>query len=136
MKPIVVVGGVAAGMSAASQAKRRSPDTEVVVLEQGTDVSYGACGMPYNLADPVRDMEDLVVISARAFREKRQLDVRLQHRVTSIDRAGRRVFGESPAGPFEVAYEKLIIATGARVIHPELPGVGDSLTSLCPPEPP
>lgn len=54
---IVVIGGVAAGMSAASQAKRRRPDAEVVVLERGRHVSYGACGLPYSIADgprPVR----------------------------------------------------------------------------------
>jgi len=123
MKPIVVIGGVAAGMSAASQAKRRSPGTEVIVLEQGRDVSYGACGMPYNLADPERDIEDLVVISAPTFREKRRIDVRLEHRVNSIDRERHRVLGESPAGEFEIEYEKLIIATGARVIRPDLPGI-------------
>jgi len=75
VKKIVVIGGVAAGMSAASQIKRRSPDTEVIVLEQGRDVSYGACGMPYNLAEPDRDIEDLVVISADIFRKKRNIEV-------------------------------------------------------------
>lgn len=123
MKPIVVVGGVAAGMSAASQAKRRSPDTEVVVLERGQDVSYGACGMPYNLGDPARDMADLVVISAETFRKKRNLDVRLRHRVTSLDPAAHRVKGESPDGPFDMEYEKLILATGARAVQPKVPGM-------------
>ena len=59
----VIIGGVAAAMSAASQIKRRKSDAEVVVLERGHDVSYGACGMPYNLADPDRDVNDLVVMS-------------------------------------------------------------------------
>jgi len=123
MKRIVVVGGVAAGMSAASQAKRRSPETEVVVLEQGDDVSYGACGMPYNLAEPGREIEDLVVISAQTFRDKRHLDVRLRHRVTGIDRERKRVRGEAPDGPFDLEYGKLMLATGARAIRPGLPGM-------------
>ncbi|HMK34895.1 MAG TPA: pyridine nucleotide-disulfide oxidoreductase, partial [Desulfomonilaceae bacterium] len=63
----VVIGGDAAGMSAASKAKRNDPATEVVVLEQTEDVSYSACGIPYNIADADRDMEDLVVRRAEVF---------------------------------------------------------------------
>ncbi len=66
----VVIGGDAAGMSAASRAKRNLPEMDVTVLEQTEDVSYSACGMPYNIADPNRDMDDLVVRSAPVFREK------------------------------------------------------------------
>mgnify|MGYP000411592420 CR=1 FL=1 len=54
----IIIGGDAAGMSAASRAKRNDPDLEVIVLEQTNDVSYSACGMPYNIADPSRDMND------------------------------------------------------------------------------
>ena len=64
----VIIGGDAAGMSAASRAKRRAPELEVIVFEQTQDVSYSACGMPYNLADPTRPMDDLVVRPARVFR--------------------------------------------------------------------
>ncbi|NOZ86251.1 MAG: FAD-dependent oxidoreductase [Deltaproteobacteria bacterium] len=122
-KKVLVIGGVAAGMSAASQAKRRSPDTEVVVLESGLDVSYGACGMPYNISDPKREMQDLVVITAGQFREKRGLDVRLEHRAGEIDRSNKTVKGMSPDGNFEIGYDKLVIATGARAVVPDLPGI-------------
>jgi CoA-dependent NAD(P)H sulfur oxidoreductase len=57
----VVIGGDAAGMSAASRAKRNTPDLDVVVLEQTRDVSYSGCGMPYTLADPGRQLDELVV---------------------------------------------------------------------------
>ena len=57
----VIIGGDAAGMSAASRAKRNMPELEVIVFEQSGDVSYSACGMPYNIADPDRDLDDLVV---------------------------------------------------------------------------
>jgi len=60
----VIIGGDAAGMSAASRVKRKNPDIEITVLEQTHDVSYSACGMPYNIADPERDMEKLVVRKA------------------------------------------------------------------------
>jgi CoA-dependent NAD(P)H sulfur oxidoreductase len=57
----VIIGGDAAGMSAASRAKRIDPDMDVVVLEKTDDVSYSACGMPYHIADADREMDDLVV---------------------------------------------------------------------------
>ena len=57
----VIIGGDAAGMSAASRARRNDPELEVTVLEQGTDVSYSACNIPYNIADPARELDDLVV---------------------------------------------------------------------------
>src|SRR5690606_6514740 len=85
------IGGVAAGMSAASQAKRRRPDAEVIVLERGPHVSYGSCGMPYNIEDPSREIADLVVITAEAFRRDRGIDVRLRHEALSIDVEGKRV---------------------------------------------
>jgi CoA-dependent NAD(P)H sulfur oxidoreductase len=121
---IIVVGAVAAGMSAASQTKRRRPEARVVVLEQGQDVSYGACGMPYNIADPERGLDDLRVISPRVFREKRGLDLRLGHRVERIDRQAKRVFGHDDGGrAFELSYDQLILATGARPKLPKLPGL-------------
>ena len=71
----VVIGGDAAGMSAASRAKRTQPDMNVTVLEKTQDVSYSACGMPYNIADPGRDIEELVVRRAADFREKQGSDL-------------------------------------------------------------
>ncbi len=119
---IVIIGGDAAGMSAASQARRLAPDSEIVVLEMSSDVSYGACGLPYKIPAG-REMDDLQIITAERFREERGLDVRLQHRVERIDPAGHLVAGQGPNGPFEVGYDKLVIATGARVFLPPIPGL-------------
>ena len=66
----LVIGGDAAGMSAASKAKRNRPAMGVTVLEKTADVSYSACGMPYNIADTKREIEDLVVRQAKIFRER------------------------------------------------------------------
>lgn len=66
---LLIIGGDAAGMSAASRARRRCPDMNITVLEQTPDVSYSACGMPYNIADTTRDIEDLVVRRASVFLE-------------------------------------------------------------------
>lgn len=117
---LVVVGGVAAGMSAASQAKRRQPDLEVVVFEQGRWVSYGACGMPYNIQDPQRAIDDLVVITPERFRSQRHIDVRINHRVEQIDLAGSRVRVQGPHGASWEGFDRLVLATGCRA---RLPGV-------------
>jgi NADPH-dependent 2,4-dienoyl-CoA reductase/sulfur reductase-like enzyme len=120
----VIIGGDAAGMSAASRAKRNRPDLEVIVLEQTGDVSYSACGMPYNIADPERDINDLVVREAQVFREKQGIDLRTGHRVTSIDRSAKSVKGENQKGEsFNVSYDSLLIATGASPVLPDFPGV-------------
>ena len=130
MTRIVVIGGVAAGMSAASQAKRRQPQAEVVALERGPYVSYGACGIPYNLEDPRRNIEDLIVISEDRFRNERGIDVRTRHEVQRIDSKSRCVYARDldRHSNYALAYDKLIVATGARAFHPpfsgmELPGV-------------
>jgi NADPH-dependent 2,4-dienoyl-CoA reductase/sulfur reductase-like enzyme len=119
---IVIIGGDAAGMSAASQARRVDPDAEVVVLELTQDVSYGACGLPYKLPDG-KEMEDLCIIPAERFRTERGIDVRLGHEVTALDPAGHGVRGQGPDGPFELRYDRLVIATGARASRPPIPGL-------------
>jgi NADPH-dependent 2,4-dienoyl-CoA reductase/sulfur reductase-like enzyme len=119
----VIIGGDAAGMSAASKAKRKQPAINVTVLEKTDDVSYSACGMPYNIAEPDRTIEDLVVRSAAVFRKKQGINLLTGHRVDTIDLLGQRVTGKNVQGqPFSVAYDKLLIATGARPIVPDLPG--------------
>ncbi len=120
----VIIGGDAAGMSAASRAGRLQPDTEIIVFEQTEDVSYSACGMPYNIANPDSPVEDLVVRSAKVFREKQGIDLRTGHRVTAIDREEKLVKGETAEGDtFECNYDKLLIATGASPVIPDLPGI-------------
>lgn len=122
---VVVIGGVAAGMSAASQAKRRMPEAEVIVLERGPFISYGACGMPYNIEDPSREMEDLVVLTPERSRERRGIDVRVNHEVVGIDTKAKTVSYREGASKEtrSLSYDRLIIAIGARAVVPPLPGV-------------
>ena len=80
--------------------------------------------MPYNVADATRDMDDLIVRPAHVFKEKQGIDVRIEHRVEAIDPAGKTVTGRNAAGEaFQVPYDKLLIATGARPNIPDLPGI-------------
>jgi NADPH-dependent 2,4-dienoyl-CoA reductase/sulfur reductase-like enzyme len=119
----IVIGGDAAGMSAASRAKRKKPDMDVTVLEQTMDVSYSACGMPYNIAEPDREMDDLIVRHAHVFREKQQIDLRTGHRAEAIDRRQRTVTSRNMQGEeTTLPYDKLLIAAGASPIIPNLPG--------------
>ena len=94
----VVIGGDAAGMSAASRAKRNQPDLEVTVLEKTMDVSYSAWGLPYNLAAPDRDIEDLVVRHAQVFRDKQGIDLLTGHGVEQINPDKQTVAGSTTDG--------------------------------------
>ena len=121
---LVIIGGDAAGMSAASRARRLDPRVEITVLEQTMDVSYSACGMPYNIADPKRTIDDLVVRKAEVFRQKSKIDVLTGHRADALQPADHSLTATNDAGrPFTLFYDKLMIATGARPIIPNLPGI-------------
>lgn len=121
----VVIGGVAAGMSAASRIKRNRPDAEVTVLEKGNFVSYGSCGLPYFISDLVKDVQGLVVHDAAFFKQKRGIDVLLGHEVTKVDYQSKIVFVRVSARDeaIEMGYDRLIISTGASPSCPNLPGI-------------
>ncbi|WP_324667873.1 FAD-dependent oxidoreductase [Geochorda subterranea] len=123
---LIVVGGVAAGMSAASRARRMDPSLEILVFERTGFVSYGSCGLPYYLAGLVGRSEDLVVYSPAFFKERRDIDVFVGHEVTALDPSSRRVQvrGLADGEVREVAYDVLVLATGASAVRPPVPGVG------------
>jgi NADPH-dependent 2,4-dienoyl-CoA reductase/sulfur reductase-like enzyme len=108
---LVVIGGVAAGLSAAARARRLDSRLEIVVLEKGPEISYGACGLPYFVEGRIREAEQLIVYTPEYFRKERRIDVRTKARVVSISHPRREVALESGE---RVRYEKLVIATGAR----------------------
>ncbi|MGV9606786.1 FAD-dependent oxidoreductase [Streptomyces sp. NPDC003631] len=123
---LVVIGGDAAGMSAASQARRlRTPDElEIVAFERGHFSSFSACGIPYWVGGDVATRDELI---ARTPEEHaaRGIDLRMRTEVTEIDVAGRRVRTRAVDSGAEAwtSYDKLVIATGARPIRPDLPGI-------------
>ncbi len=120
---LVVIGGVAAGMSAAAKAKRTRPELDVVVYEKGGHISYAACGLPYFLAGDVPQLEALIMRTPQQM-EKQGVQVKIHHEVTSVDVEGRTVQVHDLEGQrsFEQAYDQLVIATGARPVCPQLPG--------------
>lgn len=118
---LVVIGGVAAGMSAAARARRLDPSLDIVVLEKSRAVAWGACGLPYYVEGPVASLEQLVRYSPEYLRRERNIDVRIGAEVTSISHARREV---SIAGGERIRYDQLIIATGARPSLPAIEGAG------------
>lgn len=121
---IVIIGGDAAGMSAASQIRRRQPDWDVIVLEQGPYTSYAACGIPYYFAGDVGARDDLVVVSPEEFRTKRHIDVRTGSEAIAIDSQSRFVVARTERGAEQrFTYDRLLLATGASAIIPPWPGV-------------
>jgi len=123
MDTFVVIGGDAAGMSAASKAKRDDPDLDVIVFEQGQWVSYGACGLPYYIKGEIQSLEDLVSVTPEEFREDRDIDLRTGHEAVDIDPEERTVTAEHDGGTVTVGYDHLLIATGARAVTPPIEGL-------------
>ncbi|MEA3203252.1 MAG: hypothetical protein QOI63_927 [Thermoplasmata archaeon] len=117
MTRLVVVGGNAAGLSAASKAKRRNPDLEVEVLEAGPDISYSSCGIPYLVEGVVGDADQLLVLSPQAAAE-RGIQVRTQSRAVAFNPYTKEVVFEAKGGRDSVHYDKLLLATGATPRNP------------------
>lgn len=126
MERLVVVGADAAGMSAASQARRlRGPDDlEIVAFERGRYASYAACGEPYHIAGYVDPLERLVARTPEAF-ARASIDVRLRHEVVAIDLDRRTVEVRDleEDRTFVEGFDHLLLATGARAARPPIPGI-------------
>lgn len=125
---LVVIGGDAAGMSAASQARRRRPpeELEIVAFERGHHTSYSACGIPYFVGHVIEEFEDLVVRTPEEFRSRQSIDAHIRHEVTSIDVERRVVHVRDLEARRDLteSYDQLLIATGGTPIRPNLPGSG------------
>ncbi|MEZ4501079.1 MAG: FAD-dependent oxidoreductase [Dehalococcoidia bacterium] len=123
---LVVIGGDAGGMSAASEARRRRPssDLEIVVYERGGWISFSACGEPYFVGGEVEALEDLVARTPEQFAD-RDIEVHLFHEVTAIDAVNRTVTVRNVHRDveFETPYDDLLIATGAAAVRPHIPGL-------------
>ncbi len=122
---LIVIGGVAAGMSAAAKARRTQRDVEVMVFEKGSFISYAACGMPYYLAGDITDHRELIVRTPEQMIAQ-GVDVHIRHEVTAVDVQERTVTVQDHdrGRELQLGYDKLVIATGARAECPPLDGCG------------
>jgi NADPH-dependent 2,4-dienoyl-CoA reductase/sulfur reductase-like enzyme/peroxiredoxin family protein/rhodanese-related sulfurtransferase/TusA-related sulfurtransferase len=122
---IVVVGGVAAGMSAAARARRLDEFAEIVVLERGHHVSFANCGLPYHLGEAITDRSRLLVQTPASLREQLDIDVRVGVEVVSIDRDAKSVRARDvdSGAEYDEPYDKLVLTPGAEPVRPQLPGI-------------
>ena len=125
---LLIVGGVAGGMSAATRARRLDERAEIIVFEKGPHVSFATCGLPYHIGGVIEDRDDLVVQTPEHLRLRFSLDVRTRTEVTAINRArkklGVRDLNEERA--YTEAYDKLILSPGAEPVRPPIPGIDDA----------
>jgi NADPH-dependent 2,4-dienoyl-CoA reductase/sulfur reductase-like enzyme len=121
---LVIVGGVAAGTKAASRARRLDPEMEITVYQEEPEPSISECGLPYFLSGLVEERERLVARTPEKFAQN-GVEVLVRHRVEGIDASAKKlIVRDLGAGKtFEDAYDRLVVATGARAVLPPIPGV-------------
>ena len=122
---LVIVGGVAAGASAAARARRLSEEAEIILLERGPDVSFANCGLPYYIGGEIERRESLAVQTPESLRALLNVDVRTRTEAIGVDRERKVVRARrlESGDVDELAYDKLLLAPGASPIRPPLPGI-------------
>jgi NADPH-dependent 2,4-dienoyl-CoA reductase/sulfur reductase-like enzyme/rhodanese-related sulfurtransferase len=130
MKRIVVIGGVAGGMSAATRLRRLDADAEIIVLEKSGYVSYANCGLPYYVGGVIEEESDLLLQTPASVHARFRLDVRVLTEALSIDPVKKEVQVQSleSGNKYSLAYDKLVLSPGASPIVPPIPGVERALT--------
>ena len=121
---VIVVGGVAAGTKAAAKLKREDRNADIRILTKGKDISYAGCGLPYYVSGVIREKKDLLVHTPESYEKVTGVPVKIRTEVTKVDREGKTVEAVNlDTGAVETyAYDKLVIATGARPFEPDCPG--------------
>jgi len=124
MEKIVIIGGVAAGATAAAKARRISPTAQITMLEAGPDISFANCGLPYFIGGDIKSRSKLILQSPESFKEQYDVTVHVNTKVTAIDRRGHQIATTNSETGAQKTFEytKLILAQGGRPITPTLPG--------------
>lgn len=126
---ILIVGGVAGGMSAATRLRRLNENAEIIVFEKGPYVSFANCGLPYYVGGEIAEREKLIVQSAKALKNRFNLEVRENSKVTAIDSEGKKVTVVSNGESYVESYDKLILSPGAKPLIPQIKGL-DQVTNV------
>ncbi|MFM1974759.1 MAG: hypothetical protein RL524_746 [Actinomycetota bacterium] len=127
---VVIVGGVAGGMSAATRMRRLDADAEIIVLEKSGHVSYANCGLPYFVGGVIEEEDALLLQTPASLHARFKLDVRVATEVTSIDPAAKTVVVKDwqKSEEYVLSYDKLILSPGASPVVPPIPGIERALT--------
>lgn len=122
---VVIVGGVAGGMSAATRLRRLKEDAEIIIFEQGPHVSYANCGLPYHIGEVIPQEKDLLLQTPESLHDRFRLDVRVNSRVTSIDRLTKSVSVKNleTGEEYTESYDSLVLSTGAKPRMVPIPGL-------------
>ena len=121
---IVIIGGVAAGATAAAKVRRLSSRAQITILESGPDISFANCGLPYYIGGDIKNRSKLILQSPESFNDQYQTAVEIYTTATKIDRVNKIVHAVDSRTGEEKSYEytKLILAQGGRPITPPIPG--------------
>jgi NADPH-dependent 2,4-dienoyl-CoA reductase/sulfur reductase-like enzyme/rhodanese-related sulfurtransferase len=121
----VIIGGVAGGMSAATRLRRLKEDAEIIIFEQGANVSYANCGLPYHVGEVIKNESELLLQTPKSLKDRFNLDVRVNSRVTKIDPAQKTVtvLNVKTDESYEESYDNLVISTGAKPRALPTPGI-------------
>ena len=120
---IIIVGGVAGGMSAATRLRRLKEDAEIIIFEKGPFVSFANCGLPYYVSGEIANREDLLVQTPESLKARFRLDVRPFHEVTAISPDQHTVTVRHDGKEFTESYDKLILSPGAKPFVPPIEGL-------------
>lgn len=122
---VVIVGGVAGGMSAATRLRRLREDAEIIVFEQGPHVSYANCGLPYHIGEVIEKEQDLLLQTPKSLHDRFRLDVRVHSRVVKIDRSAKTVAVKNleTGAEYTESYDELVLSTGAKPRMVPIPGL-------------
>jgi NADPH-dependent 2,4-dienoyl-CoA reductase/sulfur reductase-like enzyme/rhodanese-related sulfurtransferase len=121
----IIIGGVAGGMSAATRLRRLKEDAEIIIFEQGANVSYANCGLPYHVGEVIKNESELLLQTPKSLKDRFNLDVRVNSRVTKIDPAQKTVtvLNVKTDESYEESYDNLVISTGAKPRALPTPGI-------------
>jgi NADPH-dependent 2,4-dienoyl-CoA reductase/sulfur reductase-like enzyme/rhodanese-related sulfurtransferase len=122
---ILIIGGVAGGMSAATRARRMNEHATITVIEAGGFISFANCGLPYHLAGRIEKEESLLLTDPQKVRDRFRIDARVNHEALRVDRSAKRVEirNRLTGQVYELSYDKLILAVGASPIVPPIDNV-------------
>lgn len=120
---VVIVGGVAGGMSAATRLRRLDETAEIIVLEKGPYVSFANCGLPYYISGEISNRESLKVETPESLSAKFQLDIRVESEALKIDPEHNTITVQGPDDTYEIEYDSLILSPGAKPFVPNIKGL-------------